>query len=92
VAAYLARPNTKVIAAVRDPNRATSKSLWTLSKGASSTLIVVRIDSASKSSVADAMKHLRSTQNIRALDVVIANAGISRCYPTVAEVNVEDIH
>jgi norsolorinic acid ketoreductase len=91
VAAYLPRPNTTVIAAVRDPNHATSKSLWTLSKGASSTLIIVKIDSASKSSVAAAMEQLQSVHNVRALDVVIASAGISKCYPPVAEVTFEDV-
>lgn len=91
VAAYLAQPNTTVIAAVRGPNHTTSKSLWTLSKGASSKLVVIRIDSASKSSVTAAIEELQAAHNVGTLDVVIANAGISKCYPPVAEVTVEDV-
>ena len=54
-------------------------------------MIVVRIDSASKASAAAAMEHLHSFQKINVVDVVIANAGISNCYPPVAEVSVEDL-
>jgi norsolorinic acid ketoreductase len=76
VETYLSRPNNTVIAAVRDPNAATSKSLETLKTGSNSKLITIKIDSASETDAADAIKNLQA-QGISHLDVVIANAGIA---------------
>ncbi|KGO47994.1 Short-chain dehydrogenase/reductase SDR [Penicillium expansum] len=74
---FLARPNTTVIAAVRDPAGASAQSLQSLSKGNSSILIVVKIDAKSPTDPAAAVETLQTEHGIDHLDVVIANAGIS---------------
>ncbi|KAH7317783.1 hypothetical protein BKA65DRAFT_108015 [Rhexocercosporidium sp. MPI-PUGE-AT-0058] len=76
---YLARPSHTVIAAVRDPS--TADSLSTLPKGKDSTLIIVKIDSASETDPAAAVSLLKTKHNITSLDIVIANAGISNAAP-----------
>jgi norsolorinic acid ketoreductase len=45
VEALLSRPNTTIIAAVRNPNVAASQSLNSIAPGASSHLIIVKVDS-----------------------------------------------
>ena len=77
VETFLARSNTTVIAAVRDPASAPSQSLQSLSKGDSSRLIVVKIDAKSPTDPAAAVKTLQTEHSIDHIDVVIANAGIS---------------
>ncbi|KEF61389.1 uncharacterized protein A1O9_02955 [Exophiala aquamarina CBS 119918] len=91
VAAYLARPNNTVIATVRDPTSPVSKSLQELSKGTNSSLIVLKTDSLIETDAQQAIDELKSVHNITSLDVVIANAGIAKLFPTVQEVRVEDI-
>jgi len=91
VAAYLAQPNNTVIAAVRDSNSPASKSLQELTKGASSSLIVLKIDSLVEAEAQQAIAELKSAHNITALDVVIANAGIAKLFPTVEEARAEDL-
>ncbi|KAL3475424.1 NAD(P)-binding protein [Aspergillus californicus] len=76
VATFLARPNTTVIAAVRNPTSPTSQSLTTLPKPPSSTLLLVKIDSKSPKDAATAIATLQEKEGITALDTVIANAGI----------------
>ncbi|KAL5337414.1 NAD(P)-binding protein [Aspergillus crustosus] len=73
---FIARPNTTVIAGVRDPNGDNSKSLENLPKGDTSHLITVRIDSKAFSDAATAVETLKNHHNITHIDVVIANAGI----------------
>ncbi|KAF4948067.1 hypothetical protein FSARC_13832 [Fusarium sarcochroum] len=65
VANFLKTPSNTVVAAVRNLDAETTKSLADLPKGADSKLIVVKIDSAHE-------------HHIEALDIVIANAGLSR--------------
>ena len=74
---YLARPNNTVIAAVRDPSHATVKALDDLPKGSGSSLIIVKLDSSVPIDAAEAIKTIESKYQIKTLDVVIANAGIS---------------
>jgi norsolorinic acid ketoreductase len=85
VEAYLSRPDNVVVAAVRDPADHTSKTLYDLPKASSSSVIVVKIDSASETDAADAISGLRSSHNISAIDVVIANAGIAKAFPRVED-------
>ncbi|KAK5044869.1 hypothetical protein LTR84_010407 [Exophiala bonariae] len=92
VAAYLAQPDSTVIAAVRDPTSSSSKSLGELPKGANSSLIVVKLDSDVETDPADAVKQLKAEHNITSLDIVIANAGIMKAYPTVQEAKVESFY
>ncbi|KAF9630461.1 hypothetical protein BFW01_g1023 [Lasiodiplodia theobromae] len=88
VAAYLARPHHTVIAAVRDPAHPTAQSLHDLvphapspsatsgQPSSSSRLILLQMDCASSSSIAAAFAALTNVHGIRALDIVIANAGV----------------
>lgn len=81
--AYLSRPNTTVIAAVRDPASALSL-LKSLPKGEGSTLIIVKIDSSSHTDALTAIEEITTVHNIKTLDVVIANAGINHTFGPVA--------
>lgn len=77
VATYLARPNHTVIAAVRDPAKASSQSLRDLPAAEGTRLVTVRMDAASAESIAAAMTALAAAPNsVQRLDIVVANAGI----------------
>lgn len=76
----LMRPDTTVIAGIRDLESASSKAINSLPTAENSKAIVVHIDSLSENSAKDAMKILEAEHNITKLDVVIANAGISNYY------------
>lgn len=78
--AFASRPSHTVIAAVRDPDHPTAKSLVALPCGTNSRIIVVKIDSKSPNDAATAMEQLRSRDGIKQIDIVIANAAISNCY------------
>ncbi|KAI9151517.1 NAD(P)-binding protein [Paramyrothecium foliicola] len=73
---YLAKPNHIVVGAVRDVATARSQGLEDLPVASGSKLILVKIDSASFSDPAKAVKELQY-QGIARLDIVIANAGIA---------------
>lgn len=84
VSQLLQRPNTTVIATVRD----TAKSaplLESLPKAEGSRLIVVKLDSQVEDDAKTAVSQLRSEHGIESLDVVIANAGIAHSNASVAE-------
>ena len=91
VEAYLARPDSIVVAAVRNLAHPTSKALYDLPKASSSSLVVVKIDSTSETDAADAMASLRSSHDISAFDVVIANAGIAKVFPRVEDAQTSDL-
>lgn len=74
VTEYAKRPDTVVIAAVRDPAKAAS--IKAIFPGAGSKVIVVKIDSVFETDPAAAVASL-AEQGISYLDVVIANAGIA---------------
>ncbi|PYI02140.1 NAD(P)-binding protein [Aspergillus sclerotiicarbonarius CBS 121057] len=73
----LCRPETTVIAAVRDIGSASPR-LLALPNEKQNTLIIEQIDSASDDDALTVVKSLEETHKIPHLDVVIANAGISR--------------
>ena len=52
---------------------------------------MVKIDSKSEADAKTAVRDLISTHNISAVDVVIANAGIAKVLPTVAQAQVSDM-
>lgn len=87
---FLAKPDHVVIAANREPNGATSTALQGLPKGEGSRLIIVKLDSAVEADATEAVKSLK-TQGVDALDIVVANAGISEVHPAVSEVNASDL-
>lgn len=74
-----------MVAAVRNVDHPSSKELLLLPAGNSSRLILVKIDSEALPDPKTAIESLTSMHGITALDLVIANAGISTEYPTVAE-------
>lgn len=88
---YLNQRDYTVITGVRDPSHANSKALFDLPKSDGSSIIVVKIDSASETDASSAVNDLQSTHGITALDVVIANAGISKVFPPVSETKIPDV-
>ncbi|WYZ45782.1 hypothetical protein EsH8_IX_000007 [Colletotrichum jinshuiense] len=87
VSLLLQRPDTTVIAGVRDPVNPSSKALADLPKGEGSKLILVKIDLSVESDPASAIATLQKEHNINSLDIVIANAGISHSSTTVSKVD-----
>lgn len=88
---FLAKPSHTVIAAVRNPAHATAHALQELPRGPDSRLVVVKLDASIEQDAQDAVTELQQKHGINYLDIVIANAGISYIYPTVAEVKITDI-
>jgi norsolorinic acid ketoreductase len=78
--ALVNRPNTTVIAGVRNLADTSSKSLESLSTGSGSRVITVTIDSNDDSSAKKAVEFLQTKYGIDKIDVVIANAGIAKYY------------
>jgi norsolorinic acid ketoreductase len=74
------RPNTVVVAGVRNPSDSFSKSLESLLTGPGSKVIVGFIDSNDDNSAKKAIDVLQSQHNINKIDTVVANAGISEYY------------
>ncbi|KAJ5194037.1 Short-chain dehydrogenase/reductase SDR [Penicillium cf. griseofulvum] len=88
VATYLSAPNTTVVATVRDLSK--SESLSGLPKASGSSLVIVKLDLASVDSIVTAIDILKA-HNIGALDIVIANAGISGPTHSLAEAPVSEL-
>lgn len=86
--AYLKRPSTTVIAAVRDTAEESSKSLYSLPKEIGSNLILVKIDATIHSDGAEAVNKVQKDFSIDSLDIVIANAGISHSGTSILEMSV----
>jgi norsolorinic acid ketoreductase len=86
---YLARTNHVVIAAVRDPPSANH--LEEIPRSEGTQLIIVKIDSSSHTDADDAVQELKTRHGINKLDIVIANAGISKVLPRVDEVHIPDL-
>jgi norsolorinic acid ketoreductase len=87
----LQRPNTTVIAAVRDVEKSTA-TLDALPKASGSKLIIVKLDSSVEADAKNAVAHLKSEHNISALDIVIANAGIAHSGTTIINTSVSALH
>jgi NADP-dependent 3-hydroxy acid dehydrogenase YdfG len=76
---------------VRDPDHPTSRSLAGLTRGPGSTLVTVQYDAGSEQSAAEAVTKLRAAHGIDHLDIVLANAGISKQWPLVKDVKWADV-
>lgn len=92
VSVFLQKPNTTVVAAVRDPSKASSIGLTELPKAASSRIIVVKLDAADKSAAEAAVNTLRTDHHIDSLDVVVANGGINHSGSHVIQNSTQAIH
>jgi norsolorinic acid ketoreductase len=89
----LKRPDTTLVALVRDPEHETSKSLLANQNGASNTqVLMLPYEATSKTSALDAVNKLKDTHNITALDVVVANVGALASLGPVTSVQVEQIN
>ncbi|KAL2195762.1 hypothetical protein P885DRAFT_40110 [Corynascus similis CBS 632.67] len=82
---FLAQPNHTVITGVRNPSHPTARALADLPRGPGSTLITVEYDAGSEQSAADAVSKLRAEHGIQHLDIVVANAGMSKAWPLVKD-------
>jgi norsolorinic acid ketoreductase len=71
----VARPNTAIVAAVRDVTSAT-KALSTVTVGEARKLIIVKIDSTSDIDPFVAVDELKSKHGITKVDVLLSNAGL----------------
>ncbi|KAI4723472.1 putative NADP(+)-dependent dehydrogenase [Aureobasidium sp. EXF-10727] len=89
---YLNRPNTTVIATVRNPGSAEAKSLHDLPLAEGSNLIIVKIESTSDTDAQDAISSLANHQ-IAHLDLVIANVGLyaTEAFVEVSKIRTEDL-
>ncbi|MCJ1420680.1 hypothetical protein MMC32_007039 [Xylographa parallela] len=88
---YLSRPNSTVVAAVRDPSNVTSQSLGTIAVAKGSKLITVKIDSLSETDAKAAVETLKESYGISKLDVVIANSGIGKYFGQAGETPISEI-
>ncbi|MCJ1393950.1 hypothetical protein MMC18_006827 [Xylographa bjoerkii] len=88
---YLSRPNSTVVAGVRDPSNDTSKSLNSVAVGKGSKLIIVKLDSLSETDAKSAVQLLKSEHGIDHLDVVIANSGIANYYGSALETPISEL-
>ena len=75
VTTFLQRPNTTVLALVRDLSHETSQSLSTLAKGEGSNVLTVQYDASDPTSAASAIGEIKSKHSITSIDVAVANAG-----------------
>ncbi|KAL2819645.1 hypothetical protein BDW59DRAFT_174765 [Aspergillus cavernicola] len=90
VAAFLLRPNSIVVAGVR--NVATqSTTLTDLPKADAVELIIVQLDCASRTDPGDAIQKLQSDHGLSYLDVVIANAAIAANYGPASTMPLEHL-
>lgn len=89
--AYLSRPAHVVVAAVRDPSSPASQALKGLPHGAGSRSLLVKIDSSSQSDALTAVEFLRSQHGIKRLDLVVANAGVSKYFGKAEETLVQEM-
>ncbi|KAM0229163.1 hypothetical protein ACHAPO_010193 [Fusarium lateritium] len=92
VQTIISRPSLTVVVGVRDPSHPTSKALQDLPKGDGSKLIILKLDSSVPSDAAQAIATLQKEHGISSLDIVIANAGISKNGGRVREADVNNIN
>jgi len=91
VSSLLLRPNTTVIAGVRDPTAAVSKELSKLPAAAGSKLITLKLDSTSFTDAKDARTLLETKYGLTKLDVLIANAGVLTRFGPALETPAQDL-
>ncbi|TIA46381.1 putative NADP(+)-dependent dehydrogenase [Aureobasidium pullulans] len=88
---YLGRPNTLVVATVRDPSTSEATSLQDLPKAEGSDLIVVKIEARSDTDGLEAVNTISS--KLSHLDLVIANSGFYTvpAAPQIAKIAPSDL-
>lgn len=88
---FILKPNTTVVAAVRNLEHPTSQSLSGLPRGDDSKLILVKVDSVSDTDAHDAIKLIQTEHGIDKLDVVVANAGYGTVYGDLSQVKPQEV-
>jgi len=88
---FLRRPNTVVIACVRDPSTEASQSLSALPVATGSILHIVKLDNALPSDPVSAIEHIAFALGIRHIDVTIANAGVTGSLARVDSVPLNEL-
>ncbi|KAJ1562782.1 hypothetical protein HK405_007879 [Cladochytrium tenue] len=94
VASLATRPDTIVVATVRDTAAENARSLAALPTHASSRIVVLKLDSSNpKAAAADGAKVVADlvAQGINHLDVVVANAGIAKAAGPAVQVSADDV-
>ncbi|KAI4153344.1 MAG: hypothetical protein LQ340_002369 [Diploschistes diacapsis] len=86
----LARPNTNVIAAVRNPDTS-AKVFADIEAAENSKISVIRIDASIPSDAQAAISQLRDQAELEKIDVVIANAAIADHYGPVADIKLDEV-
>ncbi|KIV79162.1 hypothetical protein PV11_06740 [Exophiala sideris] len=90
--AYASRPNTLVIAAIRDgPDSAPATALTSLPVGHGSRIVVAKYDASSTTAAQELVEYLKTAHKLGSLDVVIANAGILKHFGPAKEASAETI-
>jgi NAD(P)-dependent dehydrogenase (short-subunit alcohol dehydrogenase family) len=87
---YLQKPNHTIIAANRDPSHPTSQALSSIPTAKGTNLQVIKNDLTVAGDAIAAANKLASI-GITHLDLVIANAGLGRVFPTLTEVTTEQV-
>lgn len=90
VAKYLARPQTTVVATVRDLSSENASQLRSIKCRQGSKVIVLPLDFDIQSAAADAIAMLREKYDIQRLDIAISNAGICNTWARVEDVTDSD--
>jgi norsolorinic acid ketoreductase len=88
---FLALDDHTIIAGNRNPEHHSSRALVDLPKGKGSKLIIVKLDATLDQDAPNAVEELHRNHGIDHLDIVIANAGVSFAWPTVADANLDDV-
>ncbi|TDZ25141.1 Norsolorinic acid ketoreductase nor1 [Colletotrichum orbiculare MAFF 240422] len=88
---FLALPNHVVVAANRDPEHPSSKALDDLPKAEGTRLVIVKIDACVEQTSHAAVEELQARHGIESLDIVVANAGVSYVWPSVADLSISDL-
>lgn len=94
LAAFIARPNTTVIAAIRDSptsNKAKRMVATITDIGRGSRIIPAQYDAGQQSSAQELVERLKNSENITHLDTVIANAGIASHWGDTKDVQAEEV-
>ncbi|KAH8684204.1 hypothetical protein BGZ60DRAFT_366304 [Tricladium varicosporioides] len=89
--ALIQRPDTTIVAGVRNPDDTSSKSLTSLPAATGSRVVVVAIESTDPSSAKKAVENISEKHGINKLDIVIASAGISKYYGLASVTPIEEV-
>lgn len=91
VSALLKRPQTIVVATVRNISQEIEETLHTLPTGQGSRIIIAKLDSFNDSDAKQVVERLHKEENVNKLDVVIANSAISKSYSPALSTSISEV-